>query len=151
MSGSADFDRPSRGSPGARGAESAHTVRLLVIDDDDVLRDLLADVLASAGYRVTRARNGADELRRFAEEGHDVVISDVRMPGLDGWQVARVVRQAAPEAGILLLSGEFERRGATPPGDPLRATTMPKPFEVDELFDAIDRAWREVQPAETAA
>jgi DNA-binding response OmpR family regulator len=113
------------------------TADVLVIDDSRPVREALELLLADAGFRVTVAPDGRDGLRRFDQGRFRVVVTDVDMPGIDGWDVARAVRRAAPEVGVVLMSGRFD------PAD-IRAglpgvVTLPKPFALDELIEMIGR------------
>jgi CheY-like chemotaxis protein len=115
------------------------TTSVLVVEDNDSLREVIALMLEDAGYRVTVARNGGEGLRHLAQQIVDVVVTDVVMPGLDGWDVARAARRAAPDVGIVLMSGRFE------PRDRGRACAgglmlLPKPFAPLELTEVIERA-----------
>jgi CheY-like chemotaxis protein len=112
---------------------------VLVIDDNDQFREALAILLASAGYRVTVAADGPAGLRRFAEGRFRVVVTDVHMPGLNGWDVARAVRQATPAVGVVLMSASFDPRDTRAGGGPGRPVTLPKPFLLEELIEIIDR------------
>ena len=117
------------------------TVHILVIDDDWRVRAALADILRAVGHRVDVAANGEDGLLRFAERRYDVVLTDVMMPGIDGWEVARVVRHARPDVGVVLLSGMLSE-GESPPAEHGvgAATLLAKPVTLDALQTAVERA-----------
>ena len=66
--------------------------RLLVVDDDPGLLLAVSDTLRAEGYDVATARRGADALVRVAESLPDLIISDIRMPGMDGYQLVRNLR-----------------------------------------------------------
>lgn len=117
------------------GQQPAH---VLVIDDDRLVRDALADVLTSAGYRVTLAENGTAGLRHFADGGYHVIVTDVRMPGPDGWEVARRVREVSADVGIVVMSAGLDHR-APADADSHRLATLPKPFDLQDLLAIIDR------------
>jgi CheY-like chemotaxis protein len=117
----------------------AATTDVLVIEDDPLVRDVLAEVLTSAGCRVTVANNGTTGLRRFADGRYHVVLTDVRMPGPDGWEVARRVREASADVGIIVMSASFDRRDPNGDGDSRRLVTLPKPFTLEELIGLIGR------------
>jgi DNA-binding response OmpR family regulator len=119
-----------------REDEAAH---VLVIDDDRLIRDALTDVLTAAGYRVTAAEDGTAGLRRFADGHYHVIVTDVRMPGPDGWEVARRAREASTDVAIVVMSAGLDRSVPAGDGDARRLATLPKPFELDELVDIIDR------------
>lgn len=71
-------------------------VTVLVVDDDEANRNLACDVLAWAGFRVLQAEDGATALTTFRRERPDFVVLDLRMPGLDGLEVLRHIRESAP-------------------------------------------------------
>jgi DNA-binding response OmpR family regulator len=110
---------------------------VLVIEDDRLLREILCELLASNGYRVMAAANGTDGLKHFATGHYGVIITDVRMPGPDGWEVARRVSAASPEVGIIVMSGLDPRELRAAGGR--RLTTLAKPFTLEELLAAITR------------
>jgi class 3 adenylate cyclase len=76
------------------------SARILVVDDAEKNVRLLADILAVRGYEVLRAASGAEALQRVASDRPDLVLLDVMMPGMDGYQVCRAIR-ADPANGIL--------------------------------------------------
>ena len=113
------------------------TPSVLVIDDDRLFRDIVGHLLSLSGYRVTTARDGTEGLRCFAEGNHDVVVTDVSMPGPDGWEVARRLRAASDRAGIVVMSasGEaFEARRASISGP---IATLAKPFSLEQLLATV--------------
>ncbi len=78
---------------------------ILLVEDDPKARMLVGDVLASAGYRVTRAESGEAALALLATEQFDVVISDIRMQGVDGVTVLHAARRQAYPPAVILLTG----------------------------------------------
>src|SRR5262249_1066592 len=81
---------------------------VLLIDDDPTLRELLADHLQVAGYRVLAAADGNGGLRLTHEKQPNLVVLDLMMPGLDGWEVCKEVRAHAPTPIILLTAKSEE-------------------------------------------
>lgn len=79
---------------------------VLVVDDDAASREWLCATLAAAGYRVHDAHDGCEALQRMEETCCDVILSDYRMPNLNGLQLLRVVRARWPETPVIILSGE---------------------------------------------
>ena len=79
--------------------------RVLVIDDEPAVRSILADVLKDAGYTVVQAADGAEGLGRLEKEMFDLVLSDVSMPGLSGWNVAAECRTRFPHCRVGLVTG----------------------------------------------
>ena len=79
--------------------------RVLVIDDEAVLRSLFRDMLSACGYEVDVAEDGAAGLARFREQRYEAVITDLLMPGMNGWEVIERLRQATPRLPVVMLTG----------------------------------------------
>lgn len=77
---------------------------ILVVDDNDDVRDLYAEALAGAGYEVMQASNGQEALERIAESKPALVIMDLSMPVLDGWQATKRIKADPATADILILA-----------------------------------------------
>jgi DNA-binding NtrC family response regulator len=78
--------------------------RILIVDDEASIRGGLVDVLTEEGYDVTGAGNGADAIAAIAQGNYDVVVTDLRMPGIDGLEVLRRVRELSPQTLVLLIT-----------------------------------------------
>jgi CheY-like chemotaxis protein len=78
---------------------------ILLIDDDGFYRGVLRQILEDGGHHVTEAANGADGLARFRAQQPDLVITDMRMPGFDGGEVIRKLREMSRDVRILAVSG----------------------------------------------
>ncbi len=85
------------------------TLRIVVADDDEVQRKLVVVRLTASGYRVMAAADGTEALALIAEHRPDVVVSDVLMPGLDGFELCRAIRRdpALRDTPILLLTNSY--------------------------------------------
>ena len=109
-------------------------VRVLVIDDDAEIRRLLCEILASAGHLVADASNGADGVEIFKKEAFDLVLTDLEMPEMSGWEVARSIKHHNPDVTIALITGW----GETIDSAQLRAsgisTIINKPFRMDQII-----------------
>jgi signal transduction histidine kinase len=81
------------------------SVRILLVDDDDLVRDMLQTALSSAGHDVSASADGAHALAALARERFDLVITDLSLPGMSGFDIARGVKRAGPEIPVVLLSG----------------------------------------------
>jgi DNA-binding NtrC family response regulator len=112
---------------------------LLVVDDDAVVREALVDALVEAGYDVRAANDGARAVALLAERAPDVVLSDVRMPGMDGLELLALLRQRAPDIPVLLMTAFDDmptvvaamREGAT--------DFLVKPLDLHELRARVAR------------
>lgn len=119
---------------------------VLVMEDDHLIREVLGELLASAGYHVTVAENGIEGLHRFADGGFHVVLTDLRMPGLSGWEVARRLRAASTDVGIIVMSASFDSGDNIRGEDCGHLATLAKPFTMEQLTATIERLVT-IQPA----
>ncbi len=113
--------------------------RLLVVDDEPNLLRAVAASLRAEGYEVVTARNGREALVRVAETVPDLVVSDIRMPGVDGYHLARQLRESARTAlvPVVFLTAKDEVADRV---EGFRAGVdayLTKPFEPDELVAVI--------------
>jgi CheY-like chemotaxis protein len=81
----------------------AHRPRVLVIDDDPGVRKVISSLLMSVGYDCQTATDGWSGLVRFDEGGWDLVLTDLEMPEVSGWDVVEAIRHRAPTMPILLI------------------------------------------------
>ena len=112
--------------------------KILVIDDDDELADVVRQVLRDAGYSVATVRHGAAALELTKHIAPDLILLDLSMPIMDGWSfVSQYRRTSAPGARIVLLTGNpsAEEIAHTLAAD----AYITKPFEVDDLVATIAR------------
>lgn len=114
--------------------------RVLLIDDDEMLRGAVRRALERAGHSVVEAGDGAAGLRLHREAGADVIIADIFMPEQDGLELIRALRAEAPGARIIAMSGG----GRSGKVDLLKdatvfgaARTLRKPFELTELIATV--------------
>jgi len=113
--------------------------RILLVDDDARVRDMLRDVMATFGYDVDVAGDGRTGVEKFREQPIDVIVTDFMMPGITGLDLAAQVRVVDPAMPIILLTGlatlavlEEARR--------LRVTVLSKPIGTLALRAALDAA-----------
>jgi CheY-like chemotaxis protein len=115
--------------------------RILVIEDDPVLRELLADWFLAAGYRVGTASEGASGIAQARLDRPALVVTDIHMPGLGGAAVISQVARLYPGIPIIAISGHFRSDlGLSPSGAfALGASrTLAKPFTRGEVMGAVN-------------
>jgi CheY-like chemotaxis protein len=89
---------------------------ILVVDDDDALRNSIALLLQSSGYVVSTAANGFEALLQLKKSMPAVVLSDLNMPEMSGFEFLSVVRRRFPQISVIAMSGAFETGDAVPGG-----------------------------------
>lgn len=111
--------------------------KVLVIDDDDLMLQVLREILEHEGYEVTTASSGDRGLKLFAELNPRVVITDLIMPHKDGINVISELKAACPKVRVIAISGtpRLEKIAAAVEVDANRV--IAKPFEQDEILDAV--------------
>ena len=105
---------------------------ILVVDDDAALRCLLAIALEDAGYRVEEAHDGIQALAQLGQCSPDLILTDMRMPRLDGMGLARLLVPHTPPIPLILMSGD-----PLPPDCSL--PYIRKPFEIEALLTLMAR------------
>jgi CheY-like chemotaxis protein len=101
------------------------------------VREVIGDILESAGHSVVLLGDGAEAITRFAAERFDLVVTDLAMPRVSGWQVARAVKQIAPQAPVFLVTGfgvELSPDERRTHGVDL---VLVKPLQIQEVLDAV--------------
>jgi CheY-like chemotaxis protein len=83
----------------------ADKTRVMVVDDDPMLLSLLSDTLDTIGYRSTSAPDGESALRLLKDGSVDMIISDINLPGMDGLELLRRVKETSPELPVILITG----------------------------------------------
>lgn len=111
-------------------------ISILVVDDDQEVREIVAETLTDFGYGVVQASSGEEALP-VLEQNHDIsmVITDVRMPGMSGIELADIVRSKNADLKVILISGYFvpQRIGHR---------LLRKPFHIQELASAVEAELR---------
>lgn len=90
--------------------------RLLVVDDEPIIRETLAIMLTHAGYEVATAVDGFDALLQIKRSVPDVIISDLNMPQMSGFEFLSVVRRRFPQIAVIAMSGAYECGDSVPGG-----------------------------------
>ena len=119
---------------------AAAPLRCLVIDDEEAVGRILGDILASAGHTPVVLTDPAAAIARAVTERFDVVFTDLAMPGLTGWEVARSIKAVSPESRVLLMTGygvelshdEQQSHGVD--------AVLTKPAGVTAILEAVARA-----------
>jgi len=125
------------GTARAPVAEDARPARCLVADDEELVREMLSDLLAQAGHAVVAAAGGAEAIERFRAEAFDLVLTDLGMAEVNGWQVARACKELRPDVPVLLVTGWGVELSAQELAAHGVDAVLAKPLRVDDLLGAV--------------
>jgi DNA-binding NtrC family response regulator len=114
-------------------------VRLLLAEDDRIVRITVRDALEEAGYAVTECADGTAALAAMQREAFDLVLTDVRLPGVDGLTLFRRARVLLPEAGVVLMTAFADADDAVAVMREGARDYVQKPFEIEELVLRVGR------------
>jgi DNA-binding NtrC family response regulator len=117
--------------------------RILVVDDEEQMRDLLVKVLERKGYQVSICGNGADALDFLEREPADLVVTDVRMPGLSGMEALRAIKELNPEILVIIMTAFGSIDQAVQAVKEGAYDYINKPFKIDEMLLTIEKALEE--------
>ena len=114
--------------------------RILVVDDEQSMRDFLSIMLKKEGYDVVTAENGGGALKAIQAEIFDLVITDVKMPDIDGIEVLKTVKEVSPETVVIMITAFATAETAVEAMKLGAYDYITKPFKVDEIKLVIQKA-----------
>jgi DNA-binding NtrC family response regulator len=129
-------------------------VDILVVDDEKDICWALENALGDEGYRITQVNRGEDAIREVKQQSFDVAIVDVKLPGMSGIEVSRLIGQLDPRLKILMISG-YHYEEDQPIQEGIRQGMyrgfISKPFELDEVAALVRKvlAENETSPSRT--
>ncbi len=136
----ADFAEPSDERRATDSDKPQMGVRILVIDDDIAVRDVLADILRTGDHHVVAAATGQEGIELFKGSEFDIVFTDLGMPGMDGWQVAHGIKSINPDTPVGLITGW----GSTIDDQQLKDRgvdlIVAKPFRFNQVLEIVAEA-----------
>lgn len=124
--------------------------RILVVDDEPVVRKSCERILTPEGYSVESASNGNEAIGKLGTDGFDLVITDLKMPDIDGLELIRWIRNSKPDTGIVVITG-FPSQESIKEALSLRILDyLPKPFSPALLIEITQRALEYKKAGEAA-
>jgi len=112
---------------------------ILVVDDQSSIRDILFHLLTGMGFRVITAADGSEGWKRFQSTPCDLVLTDLHMPGMDGWCLAGRIKAECPETPVVLLTGEGRGKVLEKLDRSDIDTALFKPFTLSDLEETVLR------------
>jgi len=132
--------RPVQPTPAPRPAAGASRPRVLVVDDEASIRDLLAKTLALAEYDVDVAPDGRSALERMRMSPYDLLIADLKMPGMDALAVIREAKRYKADLPVIIITGFSTESSAIEAVNLGVAGYLTKPFRVPQVLAAAAKA-----------
>ncbi|HEX7955702.1 MAG TPA: ATP-binding protein [Pyrinomonadaceae bacterium] len=143
----------SPGGEGAAGAPDASNqrcrmTRILVVDDEEPVRALLCDILEDEGVEVTLAANGAEALARFEPGKFDAVLTDIGMPGMNGWELLRRISERDQQVPLAVITGWGELVSTHEEKAARVEWVLTKPFSLSQICEIAQEITRRKQSRE---
>ena len=117
---------------------SLKQVRILVVDDEQSVTDLLYEDLASEGYNCVAVATGEDALMKLPNYRADVVLLDLRLPGVSGMDVLREIKSTCPRTAVIVITGAEDIETAVEAMKTGAVDYITKPFELETINDSIE-------------
>jgi len=118
---------------------------VLVVDDEQDIRDASERILSRAGYQVQKASRGDEALDVINKNGVNIVLLDLKMPGMDGLEVLGHIRKQDTEIQVIVITGYATVETAIEAMKQGAYDFIPKPFEPDQLRIVVNRAWEKIR------
>jgi signal transduction histidine kinase/CheY-like chemotaxis protein len=117
--------------------QAERSLKFLVVDDEDFVRDLLREILESENCEVELAASGTEALELFGRTQYDAIFTDVGMPGMSGWELAQAIRQQNQVVPIAVITGWGEAVGSTEQKAAGVDWVVAKPFTADRICELV--------------
>ena len=111
--------------------------KVLVVDDEDIVRISCVRTLRPKGFHISEATDGFQALSMLKKDTYDIIITDLKMPDMDGIEFIDMLKQVAPQARVLLVTG-YATDEAREQAEAMGAKYLPKPFNPSELCKTIE-------------
>ena len=129
--------------------EAATPRRVLVVDDDREIVEMTRLILESGGYEVIPALSGAEALRNASHERPDLILLDINMPGMDGWETLKILKvdEATQDIPVAMFSIKLELRDKLQGLKQGAFDYITKPFSYDEILERVRRIFEKLSHA----
>jgi DNA-binding NtrC family response regulator len=116
---------------------------ILVVDDEDSLRTVLGSELVSEGYDVGTAADGDDAITELQKRSYDLLLLDIKMPRMNGFEVLRYVKEKHPQTRVIMLTGFADLKNAIESKKLGAEDFVSKPYDLVDLLTTIERVMTE--------
>ncbi|MBN1625351.1 MAG: response regulator [Deltaproteobacteria bacterium] len=121
-----------------KNMDALHPKRIMVVDDDPIVRDILECLLSYLSFKAVTIDNAYDALDLFTNGNFDLVLTDIQMPGMDGWELTCRIKKASSETPVILMTGlnkfDVEEGMKNSPADSI----LFKPFNIRDLAKIVN-------------
>ena len=131
----------------------SNTENVWIVDDDESIRWVLEKALTQVGLNITSFENADTASTKLLSESPDVIISDIRMPGMDGFEFLSTIKESHPDLPVIITTAHSDLDSAVTSYQGGAFEYLPKPFDIDEVLDVTQRAIehaKESKPTEIA-
>ena len=118
---------------------------MLVVDDDPDILEALSEILEAEGFEIRRARNGKEALEKLEPDPPQLILLDLMMPVMDGWEFAQRLKQRPKVAGIPIIVLSADRNVSNKAAEIGAVGHLAKPFELNDLLDMVRRSLSQAQ------
>ena len=124
--------------PPSLSTKDGSKAKILVIDDEESVRSVLSRVLSQVNHQVTVAENGEEGIRLFKEKEFDIVLTDLGMPGMSGWEVCRAIKKMSPRTPVGMITGWGMEVGQDKMKEYELDFLISKPFNLSQILSVLD-------------
>jgi DNA-binding NtrC family response regulator len=117
--------------------------RILICDDESSLRTILSSELSGAGYDVATAADGEEGVTEIKNRRFDLVLLDIKMPKMDGFEVLKYIKKEQPEVKVIMLTGFADLKNAIESKKYGAEDFVSKPYDLVDLLTTIERVLSE--------
>jgi DNA-binding NtrC family response regulator len=122
-----------------KGAPMADKSSILVVDDEEALRTVLSSELENEGYAVAAAGDGDEAITTLRDRTFDLVLLDIKMPRVDGFEVLRFIKERFPSTKVIMLTGFADLKNAIESKKLGAEDFVSKPYDLVDLLTTIER------------
>ena len=113
--------------------------RILVVDDEEALRIVLSAELEGEGYQVSNAADGQEAINILKRQEFDLILLDIKMPNVDGFEVLKYVKERLPKTKVIMLTGFADLKNAIESKKLGAEDFISKPYDLVDLLTTVER------------